>query len=461
VITFPAFGGSDIIDLDSGLGHVSINHILLSASNLIAATSYGNLWLSSDSGSSWSEPSTAPAVGVYGLGQHNGKVYAMSSSGIYSSADNGASWALISAAETGHFSEFASDANNRLYIFGGGGVKFSDDGGANWTAFSTGVLDCRGRSTDHENGLAVSADGQNIYANECYSSDAGASWAESVFIGTSTRVIHSMVLDTAGNVLAGKNLGGVEKSSDGGANYVLSNGGMDTFGNNPAGISTMYRDSRDNFYALAPLGVGAFLSGVWSSVDGGANWIRENNGLPVVPRQGEFGALAMTEGASGQLILSTAGTGLFSSASAGSAGGGRGGTADTTAPVVSVPANITVAADSASGTAATHVDIAAFLSAATANDDIDGSISVSHDAPATFPAGTTTSVSFTASDAAGNTATATADITIEAFNDTPAGTTGTGGGSTTTDSSSGGGAFGLFELWLFLLTTALACRRKA
>jgi hypothetical protein len=88
--------------------------------------------------------------------------------------------------------------------------------------------------------------------------------------------------------------------------------------------------------------------------------------------------------------------------------------ADTKPPVITAPADIVVTpAAGATGVAATHAQIAAFLAAATAIDDVDGVVEVTHDAPATFPVGTT-KVTFTAKDKAGNVATKTAIVTVAA-----------------------------------------------
>ncbi len=469
ILKIPAGGSESYLGANSGLGHAGLNRLLQSGSNLVAMAEYGNIWISTDGGNSWSIPASAPAVGVFGLGQHGGTLYAMSSSGIYGSDDDGASWTQLSA-ESGHYSEFASDGNGRLYIYGEYDLKVSDDNGVNWSVLSFGLTDCHGRSTDDENALAVSSDGVHVFINECYSNDAGANWTKSTFPATSSKVIHSLLLDDSGKLLAGKNIGGIEASVDNGTSYSLSNGGMDSFGQNPGGLSTLFKDNSDTFYALAPYGVGAYLSGVWSSTDGGANWLRDNTGLPALPVHGEFGALAMTQLSDGRLLLSTAGSGLYVSGSGSSGGSGGGSTADTTAPVISVPANITVAAESADGTAATQTDIAAFLSAASATDDVDGSVSVSNDVPATFAADSTTTVTFTATDAAGNTATATATVTVQAFDSGSSGGTsggssggttgGTSGGTTggTSDGSGSAGALGWSGILLMLLMSLVRRR---
>ncbi len=85
---------------------------------------------------------------------------------------------------------------------------------------------------------------------------------------------------------------------------------------------------------------------------------------------------------------------------------------DQTAPVVSVPSDITVPAVDENGTPASNEQIASFLSGASATDNVDGSISViSNNAPGTFPLGKTT-VTFSATDNAGNTGAAQASVTI-------------------------------------------------
>jgi DsbC/DsbD-like thiol-disulfide interchange protein len=84
---------------------------------------------------------------------------------------------------------------------------------------------------------------------------------------------------------------------------------------------------------------------------------------------------------------------------------------DVDAPVVSTAQNITVAATDANGTEASHAQITAFLTAATASDVIDGQLAPSNDAPTTFPLGTTT-VTFSATDSSNNAGTAQATVTV-------------------------------------------------
>ena len=90
--------------------------------------------------------------------------------------------------------------------------------------------------------------------------------------------------------------------------------------------------------------------------------------------------------------------------------------ADETAPVIIAPEIIRVEAESADGTPGDNSEVLLFLSAATATDDVDGSLPVSNDAPEVFPLGSTI-VTFSATDAASNTG--SSQGTVEVRDTTP------------------------------------------
>jgi len=86
---------------------------------------------------------------------------------------------------------------------------------------------------------------------------------------------------------------------------------------------------------------------------------------------------------------------------------------DTTPPTLNVPAPVTVEAGAGKdAVASTDPVIAAFLAAPTARDIVTPQPQVTVDAPSAFPIGTTT-VTFTASDTAGNTTTRTSSVTVK------------------------------------------------
>jgi len=99
-------------------------------------------------------------------------------------------------------------------------------------------------------------------------------------------------------------------------------------------------------------------------------------------------------------------------------------TIDLTAPVVTVPASIVVNTAGPGGVAASHPEIQTFLGAATATDNVDGDVTanITNDAPATFPVGMTT-VTFSVTDAAGNTGSNTSTVEIRIVDSTAPDTT--------------------------------------
>ena len=87
--------------------------------------------------------------------------------------------------------------------------------------------------------------------------------------------------------------------------------------------------------------------------------------------------------------------------------------ADMTAPTVTAPAPLMIEANTATGADVSLQAIVDFLAGAIATDGVDPDATIANDAPTTqFPVGETTTVTFTATDDAGNQATATSTVTV-------------------------------------------------
>ena len=87
---------------------------------------------------------------------------------------------------------------------------------------------------------------------------------------------------------------------------------------------------------------------------------------------------------------------------------------DSTPPVITAPGNIIVEATEPSGTPDTDSAIIAFLADVSATDlvDDDQTLLITHDGPAMYPLGVTTTVTFSVTDSAENTGTATATVSV-------------------------------------------------
>ena len=86
---------------------------------------------------------------------------------------------------------------------------------------------------------------------------------------------------------------------------------------------------------------------------------------------------------------------------------------DTTPPVVKPPKSITVvASEGTSSLGPSDPTIAGFLAGATATDTVDAHPTITTNAPTSFPVGTTRTVIFTATDHSGNSASASATVTV-------------------------------------------------
>ncbi len=84
---------------------------------------------------------------------------------------------------------------------------------------------------------------------------------------------------------------------------------------------------------------------------------------------------------------------------------------DQTVPAIVVEEDILVESLNSNGIPISDVNIQRFLNGSRAIDNVDGELSLTHDAPAVFPFGVTT-VTFSATDSAGNTGVETAVVTV-------------------------------------------------
>ena len=256
-------------------------------STLYAGTERGGVFKSTDGGDNWFAINN-------GLTKFDGFVKALaidpedtstlyaglSQGGVFKSVDGGASWVIINNGLNTPFVEasvLAIDPTNTstLYAGTGNGLFKSTDGGANWVGINNGLT-----SSDVEilgiQTLAIDpTDTSTLYAGTrrgiFKTTNMGANW---VLINFDLRRNESFAIDSTNTSIlyAGARFDGVSKSTDGGANRVAINNGLN------GGFITVYALVIDPTNTSV-LYAGTFGGGVSKSTDGGANWAAMNNAL--------------------------------------------------------------------------------------------------------------------------------------------------------------------------------------
>jgi hypothetical protein len=196
----------------------------------------GSLYLSTDSGMSWTEPDSGFLENINGFAAIGGTIFVGTDDGVFLSTDNGTSW---SPANTGMTHQVMGLAVIGTSLFAGtplAGVFLSTNNGASWSAVDTGLTNV------HIYDLA--AIGSTIFAGAFQ------------FPGDST--------------------GGVFVSTNNGANWNVADTGLTTHTIN----------------ALIANGTNLYVgtnSGVYTSSDYGTRWIDISSGTPF----GSIGALSL------------------------------------------------------------------------------------------------------------------------------------------------------------------------
>lgn len=161
---------------DTDLDESYVQAILLHSSSVFAGTTTG-LYLSTNSGDSWTLKETGLPGGVQALADHGSTVFAAAYDGVYRTTNDGDSWDPASTGLPAYPEYVTTLALHDGKIFAGtasSGVYVSDDDGDSWTAVNTGLGSGSIRN--------LSSDGTILYAastsNGIYkTADDGANWS--------------------------------------------------------------------------------------------------------------------------------------------------------------------------------------------------------------------------------------------------------------------------------------------
>lgn len=237
-----------------------------------AATFGGGLFKSSDSGLSWSRVTTLPARYVQRLAGNGNVLYAATTTGLFKSGDGGVTWnqRLFDPVAVVALNPF--DSNQVLAGVNGAGLYRSTDGAATFSNTVAGLdsLDFADLLFDPmTNGIAYAAVRNNPnnpalnIGGVFKSSDGGASWV-SWNSGLPDKFVTSVTVDSAGAVLVG-----VMDPRDGsGGIYRQAGGGGWSLAQNLFGVFTLRRSVNNPTVLWA----GTRALGVWRSTNNGISW---------------------------------------------------------------------------------------------------------------------------------------------------------------------------------------------
>ncbi len=214
------------------------------------------------------------------------RIYAGLNVGLFLSADGGSTWNAVQGPGSGVLSVAVSPvAGDRVYAGTfGRGIFVSDDRGESW---SPGGVEIAAEMVFAIAAAAV--DLQTVYAGTAdgffTSTDGGASW-EALGVelaGQSVRSIHVSAVDP-NLILVGVFGGGVYRSRDGGESWDNLNSGLGDLGVRSLAVEIgSGRQAGDEGQLTGEpqvMYVATSTGGFYRTVDGGANWLPVNSGLP-------------------------------------------------------------------------------------------------------------------------------------------------------------------------------------
>jgi hypothetical protein len=126
---------------NTGLTNTSINYLLLSGSNLFAASQGGGVSISTNNGASWTTLNAGLTnTIVYVLATNGSDLYAGTYGGVFRSTNSGSSWVAVNTGLTSTMILSFAVRGGSLYAgTSNGGIFVSSNSGASWSALNTGL----------------------------------------------------------------------------------------------------------------------------------------------------------------------------------------------------------------------------------------------------------------------------------------------------------------------------------
>jgi hypothetical protein len=130
--------GASWTSVNNGLTNTAVRALAVIDTSLFAGT-WGGVFVSTNSGTSWIDGSTILSIHVLSLAVCGGNLFAGTDGGIFLSTNNGASWTKVNTGLTNNYVKALAVFGTNLFAGTNGGVFLSTNSGTTWTAVNTGL----------------------------------------------------------------------------------------------------------------------------------------------------------------------------------------------------------------------------------------------------------------------------------------------------------------------------------
>jgi len=226
--------------------------------------------------------------------------------GVNKTTNAGLNWSQVNTGLLNiQVQAIAISQNNPQFLYAGtaagtnGGVYRTTNGGGNWTLVNTGITETNiaiqallVHPSDPNIAWVCVFDGLADQVNGIYkTTNGGTSWSPATTgIGTIKNFLalamsptdpNTLYLGSSFLVTAQTGPSAIYKSTDGGANWVLSNTGLPTDPTEINPIRTIQVSTANPNVVIAGLFMNTANGGFYLSTDAGATWTKKHNGLPI------------------------------------------------------------------------------------------------------------------------------------------------------------------------------------
>jgi hypothetical protein len=197
--------GASWTQVNAGLTSRNVISFGLSGENLFAGTRAGGVFISTNNGTSWNQTALSGHY-VHSIAVLDTTLFAgTEGNGVFRLTNTDSGWTVIDSNLTSTYVSALALSNTNIFAGTyGGGVFISTDNGANWTAVNNGLT--------NKSVMSLAVSGENLFAGTLgggvfISTDDGSNWTQS---GLATNYVYALAIDDT-NIFAGTDGNGVWK----------------------------------------------------------------------------------------------------------------------------------------------------------------------------------------------------------------------------------------------------------